>query len=338
MNENTGLPETLHEAVKYFGENDNAWRFMVSLRWGKSGVICPTCGSSDVRLISTRKVWECKTKHEKRQFSVKVGTIFEDSPIALDKWFMAIWMVTNCKNGVSSYEIHRELGVTQKTGWFMLHRIRLAMEAGTLMTRKFEGDVEADETFIGGKAINMHKADKKRRGITMGSMEHRTTVIGMIQRPTDDHPVSKVKAFVLPGLPTTQGATQTLRTNVEYWSNVFTDSSKVYDTAKARYIHAAVDHAEEYVRGNVHTNGMENFWSLLKRSIKGTYVSVAPTHLFRYVAEQTFRFNNRKDDNHDRFLSVVSKVVGLRLTYAALITEDILCLPGSRPKRGKARA
>lgn len=200
MNENTGLPETLHEAITYFATGDNAWNFMVNLRWSK-GVTCPTCGSSDVRFLAKRKTWECKSKHEKRQFSVKVGTIFEDSPIALDKWFMAIWMVTNCKNGVSSYEIHRELGVTQKTGWFMLHRIRLAMEAGTFMVRKFSGDVESDETFIGGKAINMHKADKKRRGITMGSIDAKTAVMGMIQRPSDENPVSKVTAFVLPGMP-----------------------------------------------------------------------------------------------------------------------------------------
>lgn len=337
MNENTGLPETLNEAIRYFSTNDNAWKFMVNLRWSK-GVSCPTCGASDVRFISTRKVWECKTKHPKRQFSVKVGTIFEDSPISLDKWFMALWMVTNCKNGVSSYEIHRELGVTQKTGWFMLHRIRLAMEAGTLFASKMSGDIEADETFVGGKGIYMHKTVKERRGVSMGGLQCKTAVIGLIQRPTPEQPVSKVRAFVLPGLPNKKAAMATLQANAEYWSNIFTDSSHIYDTAKERYIHAAVDHAEEYVRGAVHTNGLENYWCLLKRSIKGTYVSVEPCHLFRYVAEQSFRFNNRKDDNHGRFLSVVSKVMGLRLTYRALITENVLCLPGQSPKRGKARA
>ena len=138
MNAETGFPETLNEAIRFFSTGDNAHNFMVALRW-PDGVSCPTCGATDVRFISgTRKVWECKQKHPKRQFSVKVGTIFEDSPIRLDKWFMAMWMLANCKNGISSYEIHRELGVTQKTAWFMLQRIRMALQAGTIVKSKLK--------------------------------------------------------------------------------------------------------------------------------------------------------------------------------------------------------
>jgi hypothetical protein len=165
LNADTGLPETLHEAIRYFAKGDNAFEFMKGIRW-PNGVSCPTCGATDVRFISTRKLWECKQKHPKKQFSVKVGTIFEDSPIKLDKWFAALWLVANCKNGVSSYEIHRELGVTQKTGWFMLHRLRLAMQAGSLIVDKFGGTVEVDESYIGGKARNMHKAVGDAKGFT----------------------------------------------------------------------------------------------------------------------------------------------------------------------------
>lgn len=324
MNENTGLPETLTEAIIYFASGENAFNFLRSLRWPK-GVSCPTCGATDVRFLATRKVWECKSKHPQKQFSVKVGTIFEDSPIALSKWFSAIWLVTNCKNGVSSYEIHREIGVTQKTGWFMLHRIRLAMEAGSFM--KMKGTVEADETFVGGRGINMHKSVKQRRGITAGSAVGKTAVMGILQRPTAEHPVSKVMASVLPKMPSKKVAAEKIYSGVEKGSELMTDAADIYFQFKKDYVHGVVDHAIEYVRGSVHTNGLENFWSLLKRSIKGTYVSVDPWHLFRYVIEQVFRFNERKDDNHGRFLSVVSRVFGRRIQYKQLIGANIHGLP-----------
>src|SRR5438067_3917409 len=143
----TSVPKTLLQAIKYFSDQDVCLEFMVTLRW-PGGVECPTCGSRDVRFIPTRRLWECKTKHPRKQFSVKVGTIFEDSPIGLDKWLPAIWMIANDKNGISSYELARALGVTQKTGWFMLWCIRLAMQDGD--ANAFSGQVEADETFIGG--------------------------------------------------------------------------------------------------------------------------------------------------------------------------------------------
>src|SRR6266849_1363097 len=180
-------PKTLLEAIKHFADPEVTHNLMVGLRW-PTGVHCPTCGRADVRFIRTRRMWECKEKHPKRQFSSKVGTIFEDSPLGLDKWFAAIWMVANCKNGVSSYEIHRAIGVTQKTAWFMDHRVRLAMKAGSI--EKMVGDVEADESFIGGLSKNMHK--NKRAKITGTGGAGKTAVMGILRR-SDKSGKSKVK-------------------------------------------------------------------------------------------------------------------------------------------------
>src|SRR6266702_2087612 len=154
------FPDTLHDAINYFADEDCALDFMKSIRWPDGVVKCPRCGSENVSFLSTRRIWKCKAAHEKQQFSVKVGTVLEDSPIALDKWLCAFWLIANAKNGISSYELHRSIGVTQKTSWFLLHRIRLAMQDGSI--DKFSGRVEADETFIGGRARNMH-ADKRAK-------------------------------------------------------------------------------------------------------------------------------------------------------------------------------
>src|SRR3981081_4251426 len=172
-------PQTLIEAIRYFADPDVALRTMVELRW-PDGVHCPTCGRTDVRFIATRRMWECKEKHPRRQFSAKVGTIFEDSPIDLGKWFAAIWMVANCKNGISSYEMHRALGVTQKTAWFMDHRIRLAMQTGSFL-KKMSGQIEVDETYIGGKARNMHKWKREERIQGRGGVG-KVAVMGLLSR------------------------------------------------------------------------------------------------------------------------------------------------------------
>jgi transposase-like protein len=309
-------PQTLLDAIRYFSDPDVALNTMVSLRW-PGGVHCPTCGRTDVKFIPTRRIWECKAKHAKRQFSAKVGTIFEDSPIALDKWFVAIWMVANCKNGVSSYELHRAIGVTQKSAWFMLHRIRLAMQAGSLM--KAEGDVEADETLIGGLSKNMHKK-RREKTITGTGGSGKTIVMGILERK-GKHATSQMRARVLQNV---QKATlhREVREAVEPGSRLYTDAWVGYRGLDEEYKHEVIDHAVEYVRDQVHTNGIENFWSLLKRSLKGTYVSVEPFHLFRYLDEQVFRFNARADNDYGRFSAVLSWVTGLRLTYNELTGHE----------------
>jgi transposase-like protein len=309
-------PATLVEAIRHFADPDVTLNTMVSLRW-PNGVCCPTCGRDDVRFIKTRRMWECKAVHPKKQFSAKIGTIFEDSPLSLDKWFVTIWMVANCKNGVSSYEVHRAIGVTQKSAWFMLHRIRLAMQAGSLM--KAEGTVEADETFIGGLAKNMHK-DRRAKAIKGTGGAGKTAVMGILERKGKNES-SCVRARVIHSLnkATLQ---KEIRNVVVPQSTVNTDAWGGYVGLSKDYHHEVVDHAVEYVRGQVHTNGIENFWSLVKRTIKGTYVSVEPFHLSRYLDEQVFRFNERKGNDADRFKSVLSWVTGLRLTYSELTGHD----------------
>lgn len=306
-------PKTLQQAITYFADPDNCIRYLAESRW-PDGVVCPTCGRKDVSYVAKRRVWQCKTRHPKCQFSVKVGTIFEDSPIPLDKWLMAMWMVANCKNGISSYEIHRALGVTQKTSWFMLHRIRLSMMEDT---GQLSGTIEMDETFIGGKVKNMHKNKKPkgtgRSGKAVGAMA-KTIVVGMLERK------GRVKAEVVVerSQPVLHGLV------VKHISNdatLFTDEWGGYKGVNLQ--HEFVNHAETYVRGLVHTNGLENFWSLLKRGLGGTYVSVEPFHLFRYIDEQAFRYNNRATPDNplndsDRFALVVSQIVGRRITYAEL--------------------
>ena len=301
----TDFPQTLQEAIKHFSNPDVCLAFVADLRW-PHGVTCPRCGHKETSFISTRRLWKCKGC--KKQFSVKVGTIFEDSPLGLDKWLAAIWMIANDKNGISSYEIHRALDITQKSAWFMLHRIRLAMQTGTF--QKLSGDVEVDETYIGGKARNMHK-DKREAKIKGGGTVGKIAVMGLLERR------GKVRTKVIDHADqeTLHGE---VKSHVRKGTRIYTDEWKGYSGLDAEYIHNVINHAEAYVRGNVHTCGIDNYWSLLKRSIKGTYVSVEAFHLFRYLDEQAFRFNERIGNDADRFKETVRSIVGKRLTYEKL--------------------
>ena len=310
MSEVHNEPKTLQEAVIYFNDPDNCVNYLVAHRiaW-RDGVVCPTCGSKDVGYIASRRMWQCKTRHPLAQFSVKVGTIMEDSAITLDKWLVAIWMQTSMKNGVSSWEIHRALKISQKCAWHMLHRIRLGLQDSN--GGKLGGEVECDETFIGGKARNMHKS--KREATIMGrGPEGKEIVFGMVERGgkvVAGHVSARTKKELQP----------IIRERIEAGSAIFSDALKSYDGLESDYQHAVIDHAVEYVRGNVHTNTMENFWSLLKRGLHGTYISVEPYHLFRYIDEQAFRYNTRKEMNDsERFALAVSQITGKRLTYAEL--------------------
>ncbi len=302
-------PKTLQEAIVYFADQENCLNYLVARRteWA-NGVICPTCGNDKVSFLKNQLRWQCSARHAKRQFSVKVGTIMEDSPIGLDKWLPAIWMLQNSKNGISSCEVARALGVTQKTAWFLLHRIRLAQQGKR--GGKLGGEVEIDETFIGGKSRNMHKA-KRERVITGTGGKDKTIVMGMLERG------GNVRAMVVDGRRKSELQKQ-VREHVEAGSAIFTDELLSYDGLSEDYKHAVINHAVEYANENTHTNGMENFWSLLKRGLHGTYISVEPFHLFRYIDEQACRFNNRKMTDGERFDIAVREIVGKRLTYAEL--------------------
>ncbi len=318
------LPNTLQEAMVFFADEARAFDFMKGIRFPTGKVTCPRCGSGDVSFLSTRRKWSCKHCTTNRQFSLRTATILEDSPLGFDKWICAFWLIANAKNGISSWEIHRALGVTQKTAWFLLHRVRLALQAGTIMTDKMGGIVEADETFIGAKARNMH-ADKRKKLVGKKTGPYAmTAVMGLLERHAEKGR-SRVKAAVLKSVK--KGDVQAeVRENVTPGAEVHTDALRSYTTLADDYNHKVVDHAETYVNGNVHTNGLENFWSLLKRTVKGTYVCPAPFHLHRYLGEQVFRFNERKDERGDlgRFLTAIGHIVGRRLTWASLTGEDRL--------------
>jgi transposase-like protein len=335
--ENTqDFPKHLLQAARYFADPDVCVEFVASMRW-PDGVTCPHCEGKKVSFLKSRRIWKCMNKDCHKQFSVKTFSVFEDSPIALDKWLTAVWLVVNCKNGISSYEIMRHLGVTQKSAWFMLHRIRLALKDGnwSKLGGPEGGPVEADEAFIGGRPSNRHasKRDKTRKYIRTESGEvvknpafkslqgrgtEKIPVFGLLDRET-----RKVRAKVVPNVDRKTLQTEILD-NVEKKTRIYTDNHGGYKSLPhIDFVHERVNHLYEYVRGEVHTNGLENFWSLLKRGLNGTYVAVEPFHLDAYVDEQVFRYNNRatKDnplDDADRFMLAVSQIAGKRLTYAEL--------------------
>ena len=303
-------PETLIEAVRYFSDFERCREFMIELRWPDGTITCPRCGGDRVKWLAKARVWKCYAKHKQPTFSLKTGTIFEDSPIRIDKWITAVWLVVNCKNGISSYEMGRHLGVTQKSAWFMNHRIRKAMQDGSF--DKLGGEVEVDETFIGGKARNMHGSKRQQR-ITGTGGKDKTVVLGMLERD------GRVRTTVLEDRRK-RSIQPEVRDHVKAGAALYSDELLSYHGLATEYAHQVINHAVEYVNGNVHTNGMENYWSLLKRGLNGTYVSVEPFHLFRYLDEQTFRFNNREAEGGDfeRFSLAMAQAAGRRLTYDEL--------------------
>ena len=307
------LPSTLLEASRYFADLDVATQFVAELRW-PDGPECPVCGGKEHSYITTRRLWKCKNKECRRQFSVKQGSIFEDSPIPLDKWLVAIWCIANSKNGISSHELGRAIGLTQKSAWFVLHRIRLAMQTGSF--DRLDGEVEVDETFVGGKTKNVHKTVKVRKGLDRAGTGGKAIVAGALQRGDDDGP-SQVRAQIVSN--TRHGTLQKyVHANVEPGSKLYTDAHGSYTSLQGEYEHGVVDHATHYVNGRIYTNSLENFWALLKRGIHGTYVQVDPEHLSRYIDERVFTFNLRKLTDLERFQTVLGRVAGKRLTYEQL--------------------
>jgi transposase-like protein len=314
MDTATKPPKTLLEAIRYFGRPGVAREYLAALRW-PDGAFCQKCGltGEDVYFMASQERWKCRGC--KAQWSVKVGTIMEDSAVSLDKWMCAIWMVANCKNGISSYEIHRALGVTQKTAWFMLHRIRESMKAeGIDVPFGGSGPFEADETYVGGKISNKHKAVRKALGGRVNSSA-KAIVMGILERG------GRIRAKVVPDAkgPTLRGE---VRANLKPGSTIYTDALGSYRGLEKTLLHDTVNHLETYVRGRVHTQGIENFWSLLKRSLSGTYISTEPAHLDAYVDEQVFRFNERDKNDGQRHAMVAANVGGKRLTYKQLIGRE----------------
>jgi transposase-like protein len=327
-------PKTLQEAIIYFSDPDRAFEYAVSLRWPDGKVFCPRCNGFKHSFIKTRKIWYCYDC--KKQFTVKVKTVFEDSAIGLDKWMIAVWMLVSCKNGISSYELGKAIGVTQRTAWFMNQRIRKALHRGSFSnTTKMGGpdsEVEADETFVGGLTKNMHK-DRKLKLVHKGGIHGGKTVVQGIL----DRNLREVRATVVPDVKRETLQNQILK-NVKYGTKVYTDDAVAYEQGMQwRFIHDVINHSEQYVKGRVHTNGLENFWSLLKRGLRGTYVAVEPFHLFRYVDEQVFRYNNRNGlTDAQRFALAMSQIGGKRLTYAELTGKDADALHPSTTGTGQA--
>jgi len=311
-------PKTLQEAIQYFSDEQVCIDAVATLRW-PNGPECPACGHKDHYYLRSQKRWKCKECY--KQFTVKLGTIFEESPIALSKWLVALWMLVNCRNGISSYEVARDLGITQKSAWFVLHRLRLALQVGSIakMGGGENSEVEIDETFVGGKLANMHESKRKRIRESLGSTsskESKTIVMGFLDREQ-----RKVRTAIVPNTSRMTLQSQILK-HVADDSNVYTDEARAYVNLPSQYVHEIVNHTQEYVRGRVHTNSLENFWSLLKRGLNGTYVAVEPFHLHRYLDEQAFRYNNRKDESGkkltdtERFELALSQIAGKRLTFA----------------------
>jgi transposase-like protein len=312
-------PTCLADAVTYFADADRALAFLVELRWPQ-GVSCPHCGTEKPSFLKSRRIWKCRSPECRKQFSIKVGTIFEDSPLGLDKWLPALWLIANAKNGISSYEVARALGVTQKTAWFMLGRIRAAMEyAGG---DGFDGEVEIDESFLGGKYSNMHLSKRARLGVGHGA-RNKVAVFGILERPKGKHGVSRIRTTVVGRDTTSAGYFGHVARHVKRGTWVYSDQEPNFGALANGYTRRIINHAHAYVKGRIHTNGIENFWSLLKRTIKGTYVSIDPFHVPRYLSEQVFRFNNRRGGDGERFVAVLAALVGKRLTYQELTGADL---------------
>lgn len=308
-------PKTLLEAIQYFSDEQVCIDAVAMMRWAQ-GVRCGYCNADKPYYLKTQKRWKCRSC--RKQFSVKVNSIFEDSPISLKKWLPALWLIVNCKNGISSYEIARDLGVTQKTAWFMLQRLRLALKVGFSKVGGTGGPVEVDETFIGPKPTAMHASRRLKLQVGENGYADKVAVFGALDRET-----RQVRAKVIPNVKRETLQNEILN-QIEGKATIYSDGWRGYNGLAAQeFIHSTVNHATQYVNGQVHTQGIENFWSLLKRGLHGTYVAVEPFHLERYIDEQVFRFNHRSTKDNplndaDRFYIALSQVANKRLTYAEL--------------------
>ncbi len=313
----TRTPVDLLDAIRYFADPDICRQFLVEARW-PNGVTCPRkgCGSMQAWFINARGgIWRCKGCG--KQFSVKVGTIFEDSPLGLDKWLPAVWLLTAATKGVSSHRLAHALSITQKTAWFMEHRIRLALRNGNGFDKPMTGEIEADTTGIGGKEKNKHAHKRLHRGTGNAG---KAIVFGLLAR----HGEVRAKS-----VPNEQADTlqPVIRQNVATGEVLYTDQAAGFRGLQRDYAHDVINHAEEFVRGRVHTNGIENFWSNFKRRIYGTHHFVMPWHLDRYLDDATFRFNTRKESDGARFAEACARTDGRRLTWKQLTGKEETSAP-----------
>lgn len=306
------LPGTLMAAVRYF-DAERSESYIRDIKW-PSGPCCPKCGSVNVGEIKSRAKFQCRERGCRKQFSMIQGTIMEGTHIPLEKWVVGVWMIVNCRNGVSSCEIARTLGIKQQSAWHLLHRVRHIMQqdnAEKLGTRG--GVVECDSTYVGG-LLKFMSAERANRAKMSGRPNGKVEVHAIKERRT-----GTIRASVVP-CDASRFAAEDIMENVERGARIYTDAGAAYRWLDGSwYQHESVNHgAQEYARGTVHVNGCENFFNCLRRGIKGTYVCPSPEHLPAYVDEQVFRFNNRKESDWERFDRVMHRIVGKRLTYSDL--------------------
>jgi transposase-like protein len=306
-------PQTLLEAVNYFTNEKRCVEFLARFRWTDGKPVCPKCGSLNICHLKTRPSYRCRETGCKSTFSLKTGSIMESSPLPITKWVPALWFVINHKNGVSSYEVSRALGITQKAAWHLNHRIRKAISNGSFAKMGKNNPVEIDETFIGGKEQFKHRANKPSSFRKRGHAG-KIPVMGMVERQ------GEVRAKVVDNVRRASLEPEVLA-NVEKGATIYTDSLMSYQQLAKTYAHNWVDHSKgTYVDGLAHTNTMENFWSCFKRTLKGTYIHMASFHIDRYLDEQSFRYNYRKLNDAGRFETVIPKIFGegKKLSYAEL--------------------
>lgn len=302
---------SLPDLFKAFPDDATALRHFESIHW-RDGAFCPYCKGKRVMHFKDGKTHKCSDC--RKRFSIRTGTIFEETKLGMHIWFGAIWLLLNRPKGIASTQLATDLAITQKSAWFVLHRLRYASRTRSF-SRPLAGKVEADETYVGGKRANMHKARQEKIGV---GGDGKTIVMGVMQRADDDNP-AEVRAAKIrnTAVATIQGV---VRENVALGARVMTDAAYAYRGLNGDYIHEYVNHARgEYARGDVHSNSIEGFWSLFKRQYHGTHHYMSPKHLDRYLDEACYRWNRRDTHKSERVDDLLERVAGLRLTYNELI-------------------